>query len=200
MRLNRTKVCHQYFTISEPGIARQGSNQLYQGHGNTIHKGHLNPVHINSYDANNMADTFTYANAVPQYAGFNQGKWKQFEMKIADYAKTKCAPKNGDMYVLTGTSRFRISPPDAMPLKRTSPVVSHLVSGVEKIEIPNSMWTAFCCVFPGLTAESLAVIGNNVEDPKKINIQEISVSALEDFLSLNNKQVSLFPGKNNLCG
>ena len=179
---------------------RQGSDDLYKGVGKIFHKGHLNPVHINSYDANKMADTFTYANAVPQYAGFNVGAWRVFEMKIADYAKTKCAPYGGDMYVLTGTSRFHIRPPGTMPLKRTSSVVYDLVLGVEKIEIPNSMWTAFCCVFPGLRAESFAVIGNNVEDTTKINIQEISVSDLEDFLSLNNKHVSLFPGKNNLCG
>ena len=176
---------------------RQGSNQLYQGHGHIIHKGHLNPVHINSYDASKMADTFTYANAVPQYAGFNMGKWKQFEQSIVDYAKYECAIGNGVLYVLTGTSRFRISKPGAKPPK-TSPIVNYLGSGVGKIEIPNSMWTAVCCVESNYKAESYGGIGNNVKDESEINLQEIQLSRLENFLS-SGPPVDLFPGNNNLC-
>ena len=198
MRLNRTKVYYQHFTISELGITRQGSNQLYKGLGKSIHKGHLNPVYINSYDANEIAGTFTYANAVPQYAGFNMGKWKQFEQSIVDYAKYECAIGNGVLYVLTGTSRFRISKPGAKPPK-TSPIVNYLGSGVGKIEIPNSMWTAFCCVIGPLKAYALAFIGNNVKNINQINMQQISVGDLEKFLSLNNQQVTLFPANSNLC-
>ena len=192
MRLNLTKVYYQHFTISELGITRQGSNQLYKGLGKSIHKGHLNPVYINSYDANEIAGTFTYANAVPQYAGFNMGKWKTFEMKIADYARDKCAPSGGDMYVLTGTSQFHIS----QFKQKTKPRVKYLK---KEIEIPNSMWTAFCCVIGPLKAYALAFIGNNVKNINQINMQQISVGDLEKFLSLNNQQVTLFPANSNLC-
>ena len=201
MRLNHTKVCYHHFTISEPGIKNQGSDQLYQGLGKIIHKGHLNPVRINSYDAKKVADTFTYANAVPQYAKFNNGKWKKFENIVVQYAQTDCAPLDGDMYVLTGTSQFTITQPKANHLKDYLRKIEHLQdSQIEsEIEIPNSMWTAVCCVFPDGMVYTFAGIGNNVKNKAKIYMQIISLKDLEKFLSTYYFPVDLFPGKNNLC-
>ena len=92
----------------------QGSTGMYAGYGTGlmgIHKGHLNPVKVNSYDQEHMDATFTYTNAVPQYAKFNIGPWKTEEMKIAAYVKDTCATRPGNsavMYLLTGTSKFRL--------------------------------------------------------------------------------------------
>lgn len=67
-----------------------------------------------------------------------------------------------------------------------------------KINIPNSMWTAGCCVRPlDQKTESFAVIGNNVNDKLGTLTQQVTVKELQDILeddvhTLNN--VNLFPG------
>ena len=98
--------------IKLSGLNKQGSDKLYAGHGtgsSGIDKGHLNPSHINSHDVNYMAATFTYANAVPQYgSGSNRASWKSFEHKILTYTKLTCATNGGTMYMLTGTSKYRL--------------------------------------------------------------------------------------------
>ena len=74
-------------------------------------KGHLNAAHINSFDEQQVLATFTYSNAVPQYRHFNRGPWRSYEDKIVDYVTSQCAGKHGKsavMYLLTGTSRFRL--------------------------------------------------------------------------------------------
>lgn len=81
-------------------------------------KGHLNPVNINTFDLNHVKATFTYSNAVPQYFGFNRGQWKAFEGRIVNYVQTICAakrPTGGKMYLMTGTSRFRLQIGAATP-------------------------------------------------------------------------------------
>ena len=74
-------------------------------------KGHLDAAHINSYNKDHVLATFTYSNAVPQYSHFNRGAWKRFEDKIVDYVTKQCAAQHGPsavMYLLTGTSKFRL--------------------------------------------------------------------------------------------
>ena len=96
-----------YFLKLPPGINKQGSDDLYLGSStNNIDKGHLNPSLINSYDCNHQIATFTYTNAVPQFARHNRVSWKNFEGKIANYVKHECAPKGGNMYLITGTSSY----------------------------------------------------------------------------------------------
>ena len=98
--------------IKLSGLSKQGSDALYAGHGTGdfgIDKGHLNPCFINSYNVGYMAATFTYANAVPQFGkGSNRASWKTFENRIAIYTKEKCANNGGTMYMLTGTSKYRL--------------------------------------------------------------------------------------------
>jgi len=95
-------------------LSRQGTNQLYSGQGigtEGFDKGHLNAAHINSFDKQHVLATFTYSNAVPQYSHFNRGPWSSYEGKIVDYVTSQCAGQNGKsavMYLLTGTSRFRL--------------------------------------------------------------------------------------------
>ena len=112
--------------IQLSGLAKQGSDALYAGHGTGplgIDKGHLNPSLINSYNDNYMKATFTYANAVPQYgSGSNRASWKSFEGRIAKYVKETCAKKGGTMYLLTGTSKYQLQVGVSPPTQAQAPV------------------------------------------------------------------------------
>ena len=98
---------------------------MYNGTGKGpqgIDKGHLDPVHINSFSKDHMLATFTYSNAVPQYAHFNRGAWSSFEEKIVEYVRTRCAAQHGPsavMYLLTGTSKFRLQVHSNKPTQDT---------------------------------------------------------------------------------
>ena len=50
--------------------------------------------------------TFKYTNAVPQYVSHNRRIWKSFEGIIADYVKTYCGLKGGNMHPITGTLNY----------------------------------------------------------------------------------------------
>jgi len=83
-------------------------------------KGHLDPAHINSFNKDHVLATFTYSNAVPQYSHFNRGSWSSFENKIVHYVTTRCAAQHGPsavMYLLTGTSKFRLQVGSDKPAK-----------------------------------------------------------------------------------
>lgn len=82
------------------------------------------------------------------------------------------------------------------------PVISLPPNNVENgIAIPNSLWTAGCCVRPnGQNTESFAVIGNNVENSLT---QQVTVHWLQTFLAadvtndrVGGDNVVLFPGQN----
>ena len=87
-------------------------------------KGHLNPVKINSFDQNHAKATFTYSNAVPQYLGWNRGQWQSFEGRIVNHVRTKCAANGGTMYLMTGTSKFRLQIGAATPTQDPKVTVS----------------------------------------------------------------------------
>lgn len=100
------------------GLSNQGNDALYYKNAAKADKGHLNPVQINSFDQDHAKATFTYSNAVPQYLGFNRGEWKKFEGRIVNYVRTNCAaktPTGGEMYLMTGTSHFRLQIGAATP-------------------------------------------------------------------------------------
>ena len=87
--------------ITQPNIANWYFKSGFQ-------RGHLNPVKINSFDEKHVQATFTYSNAVPQYGGLNGGAWKTFEGQIVDHVQKNCQDRKGTMYLMTGTSKFRI--------------------------------------------------------------------------------------------
>lgn len=90
------------------GIERkQGSSALYAGSSAfRIDKGHLNPCQINSFSDDAMKATFQYTNAVPQYRRNNRGQWKKYETNIRVHVANYCC---GNMHLITGTSRYRIT-------------------------------------------------------------------------------------------
>ena len=134
-----------------------------------------------------MVSTFKYTNAVPQYATFNTGPWKTYEDKVREFAKDFCCVAPGkDLYLLTGTSEA--------VLKQDGTAQSKNYEFLGQIAIPNSMWTAGCCIVNGEAVGGFAAFGNNVQlNP---GMHQVTVADLEKFLSIGvGQQVRLFPGK-----
>lgn len=99
-------------------------------------KGHLNPVKINSFSASHVKATFTYTNAVPQDPTWNRGLWAKYEDKIVQYVQKICAGQNGGiMYLMTGTSKFRLKlGPNKQPIQDAIVPVSWEWHSSEKIK------------------------------------------------------------------
>lgn len=167
------------------------------------HRGHLVPKKTYSSTPESVRSTYTYTNAVPQRPAFNSGQWSQFEKRIRKYAETCTKVLEGKLYLLTSTSFVHFQPGN--PPVITHPDIKLLTGGYKSISIPNSMWTAGCCVAKDdhHNTQNFAVIGNNVEEPGQMHTQQIKVSLLEKILLDDVKHrkiggpcsVNLFPGK-----
>lgn len=175
----------------EPGILTQGSDAIYKDQ--WLQKGHLVPAQTYSSSKERLISTYKYTNAVPQVMAFNVGQWAQFERRIRDYARFICVPNNGVLFLLTGTSFGKV-------LSGSWKVVKWHQLG--PISIPNSMWTAGCCVYTNDRAESFAVIGNN--DANQLFTRQITLDDLQNILTtdvtqtrLGGPDVNLFPGLEN---
>ncbi len=167
-------------------------------------KGHLVPGATYSNTADSLRSTFVYTNAVPQRPTFNRGQWCQFERRIRVYAQ-QCTqgPRLGTLYLITGTAfgHIRNNPQgmNPVPVAQLGPV-----GNSPAIDVPNSMWTAGCCVHPN-GIESFAVIGNNLQNRNQILTQQIPVARLQGILgndvnnlNIGGPNVDLFPG-NRAC-
>lgn len=154
-----------------------------------LHKGHLVPAETYSFSKGHIYSTFTYTNAVPQYATFNTGQWSSNEKKIREAAQ-QCSEHSGDLYLLTGTSDRQIS---STPFIQAEVKPLARMPEPPNIVIPNSMWTAGCCVSTPdeNVLGSFAVIGNNDPRKEQIRMSKVSVKTLTDLL----KVTDLFPGK-----
>ncbi|XP_067049924.1 nuclease-like isoform X1 [Acropora muricata] len=183
-----------------PGIQIQGSNAIYRRQ--PFDKGHLVPAATYKDSSDSLRSTFVYTNAVPQRPAFNRGQWAQFEERIRVYAQ-QCTqrPQPGDLYLITGTAFGHIQ---NNPRGMNQAAVEELGPAGNKpaIAIPNSLWTAGCCVQPN-GRESFAVIGNNLQDQNQMLTQQITVDQLQRILTadVNNPlhniggpNVYLFPG------
>ena len=124
---------------------RQGSDAIYHA---PFYKGHLVPGATYSSTEERFRSTFVYTNAVPQRSGLNQGYWSQFEERIRLYAQ-KCTQGilPGTLYLITGTAFGHIDPNNPQGYNTQKDLYSlHQVAENPAIFIPNSMWTAGCCV------------------------------------------------------
>lgn len=173
-------------------------------------RGHLVPGHTFSSTINRYISTYTYTNAVPQFPYFNRGRWSQIERSIRRYAP-QCT---GTLYLLTGTAFSQIWR-NINRLQLVSPPINRLqVVGNDPpyIVIPNSMWTAGCCVHLNGNVQNFAVIGNNIQNARFVNGNQlvngllITVPTLEHILGqeivnlqIGVPNVRLFPG-NVACG
>ncbi|XP_078355032.1 uncharacterized protein LOC144639612 isoform X1 [Oculina patagonica] len=194
--VKRTGGWHQ-----EKGIPKsnQGSTNMYRGVP-FIHKGHLLPAETFSFTKNHLRSTFTYTNAVPQYAAFNSGQWAKYEKKIRKYATNKCSVQGGTLYLLTGISEVRIQTHNGQPVANLRSDPPKRIEKQPNIVIPNSMWTAGCCVHSnGAALGAFALIGNNDQNTNLIHMSQVKVIDLQHFLHVGVKGVGslavhLFPG------
>ena len=195
--------------IGVPGVDdayKQANVEAQNKYGNQITRGHMNPSGINSFDKTYMKNTFTLANAVPQFEASNSGPWSDFENKIKDYAHKTCGSKTrqGTLYLLTGRSENGLK---GVPKPR---VTDAFKLGPTKVMLktPRAVWTAGCCVWkePGKIfgklwqtekAESFAVMSNNHYDGNQLHQTEMSVNDLETHLKAPASNVDLFPGNKN---
>ena len=193
----RSKVLLTCFVNFHKGITKQASDQAYAGQ-KTYAKGHLLPAETYSFSDAYMLSTFTYTNAVPQIGVFNSGQWAQYEKKIREYATSTCGPKGGDLYLITGISEASIQS-GTSGLEAIQEKLKVLKPSGDAISIPKSMWTAGCCIIPSRGAMgAFAVIGNNLQDKKKVLMSEVQMTELEGFLLTGVKgfggpAISLFP-------
>lgn len=158
-----------------------------------IHKGHLVPAETYSFSPAHLHSTFTYTNAVPQYGKFNSGQWAQHEQKIRNYAVNVCSKKNGDLFLLTGISDMQIYLQGNKIKKFKPPGTPKRMPKKPNIVIPNSMWTAGCCVSGKNVIGSFAMIGNNDSNKMKIYMSKLPVSYLEGIIGITD----LFPGNSD---
>lgn len=213
LSLNRTKNwfgdADQYFLMFFQflqGIAPQGSDDIYgpkfQLNPMKFQKGHLISKRTFSSTEDRCASTYKYTNAVPQAPSFNNDGWKEYEIRIRRYAQETCPglQQQGQpiLFLLTGTSSVGIQQQLKNPPQPNTnlPVgfIGDIVHGT--INIPNSMWTAACCVH-GQQTKSFAVIGNNVNDKQGTLTQQVTVKKLQDILQAGTytlNTVTLFPG------
>ena len=152
-----------------------------------------------------------YSNAVPQCPAFNQGSWAQFEKRIRKYA-VQCTQEPGTLYLITGTAFGHIQETAFGPRYNPQVPIRNLraVGNFPAINVPNSMWTAGCCVQQNGGVKSFAVIGNNLQNvpgqPDVTLTRQIQVAQLQSYLAtdidvnaqgaqINGLNVNLFPGK-----
>ena len=164
---------------------------MYSYTSNLIHKGHLVPAATYSFSDAHIRSTFVYTNAVPQYGTFNSPVWSAYENMIRQEGEKTCA--NHDLYLLTGISKHRIGKNSitGTVCDDGKPTPKRMLKD-PKIVIPNSMWTAVCCVSGQQVLDSFAVIGNNYPIKDKTNMSKVTVKKLEEIIG-----VKLFPGNND---
>ena len=168
------------------------------------------PARTYSSSQERYDSTYTYTNAVPLKPAFNGGMWSQFERRIRGYAESQCTEPihhgsqevpAGTLYLLTGTSFVRIKQQRNNQVVGTPDDVRQIGNdNTGRIFVPNSLWTAGCCVRPNSHfTESFAVMGNNVqtdEDNQKLTLQ-ITVEKLQGILAEDGDThdiINLFPG------
>lgn len=134
-------------------------------------RGHLFPVcHAESQSAKDA--TFTLTNIVPQNVQFNNFGWGQMELDVRSVMDQKCSPSV--TYIVTGAV----------------PSTNNLVNS--KVNIPDYMWTAFCCIKDDRSV-SMAHYGKNAMGEVPV---PVSLEKLEEQLTIDYKVSFLvFGGK-----
>ncbi|XP_038842075.1 endonuclease domain-containing 1 protein-like [Salvelinus namaycush] len=96
---------------------------------NAVNRGHLFP-NSHAHDLETQESTFTLTNIVPQVVSFNDGSWREMEENVRKKLMTDCFSDNRNIeaYVVTG----------AVPSK------SNTLN--KRVNIPQLLWTAFCCL------------------------------------------------------
>lgn len=97
-----------------------------------LDRGHLAPF---SYFRRNPTFSNSLTNVVPQYSGFNRGKWCNVEQTSKNKMKESCGEEGDKAYFITGVIPGRTSTAEAMGKK----------GKLKDINIPSYLYTAACC-------------------------------------------------------
>ncbi|XP_029010297.2 endonuclease domain-containing 1 protein-like [Betta splendens] len=119
--------------------------------------GHLNPCGHHAEEG--CAATFTLTNVVPQNKKLNNGPWAVYETSSKEIFK-KCKTA----FVLVGAI-----PSEANWLQR---------GGVNRVNVPQSLWQAFCCVDKNQQASSGAARAQNMDT----QVERVALAELQEFL------------------
>ncbi|XP_071234813.1 endonuclease domain-containing 1 protein-like isoform X2 [Salvelinus alpinus] len=146
-----------------------------------VNRGHLFP-NSHAHDLETQESTFTLTNIVPQMVSFNGGSWNEMEKKVREKLETDCINNYGiKAYVVTG----------AVPSAKNTLN--------DRVNIPELMWTAYCCKNKkkGWMAEAHWK-WNNKEDKGK-TLKPETLGALEKELNKHHQgkdgPVKVFPKK-----
>ena len=121
-------------------------------------------------------------------------------MKIRNYASQTCSADSGDLFLITGISEAHIEQKEDGALYAVQKGLKFMKPSGGNIAIPNSMWTAGCCIVPLKGAVgAFAVIGNNLYSKTATNMFQATVPQLEGFLhtgvqGFGGPAIALFPG------
>ena len=183
-------------------------------------KGHLIAAQYGRGDDDRIRSTFTYTNAVPQFASFNSGQWKKFESKLITWGRDNCAkPGNVDvrMFIVVGaipstyTRRRRYFGQSGFSNFQGWSELQNTYSpgsGGQKyrVNVPSYLWTAACCTFKYngyFETKSTAFFRSN--DPGKSACIAATPKTLFKILkrvlnkrTMNTDDIDIFP-KNSDC-
>uniref|UniRef100_A0A4W5LG79 Uncharacterized protein n=1 Tax=Hucho hucho TaxID=62062 RepID=A0A4W5LG79_9TELE len=155
----------------------QAANTDYLNNEMDLTRGHLFPC---SYapDAAAKKSTFTLTNIVPQYGTFNGGSWNAMEGDVRTTLMENCKNNNQiKAYVVTG----------AVPSK------NRILKN--RVNIPDLLWTAYCCKNNLDLWVAGAHWGENVPDTMKTTLNPETLGKLEDKLNEIYNNVKVFPEK-----
>ncbi|XP_029610672.1 endonuclease domain-containing 1 protein isoform X4 [Salmo trutta] len=161
-------------------VTHQAVDTDYELNKMKLDRGHLFPCsHAPDDDA--KRSTFTLTNAVPQYEKFNRGSWKTMECRVRKFLELNCKDNNDQIkaYVVTGA------------------VPSHSNTLNKRVNIPDHLWTAYCCYNNNLKQwVAGAHWGENVQDTKGKTLNPETLGALEGELNkIYNVGVKVFHDK-----
>ncbi|KAM9425036.1 endonuclease domain-containing 1 protein-like [Pholidichthys leucotaenia] len=145
----------------------------------TFDRGHIFPSsHASTRD--DKLSTFTLTNIVPQAGTFNKGSWNRMEMCVKCVMDRYCVNGSG------GTEGFVVT--GARP--SSSKVLNN------KINIPSTLWSAFCCYSSRMEAwVASAHWGANVpDDSRHKHLQTKTLAELYTQLRMEDSEFNLFPG------
>ncbi|XP_036845129.1 endonuclease domain-containing 1 protein [Oncorhynchus mykiss] len=143
-----------------------------------LDRGHLFPCNAAPDDAT-MRSTFTLTNAVPQERGFNRGRWCKMEGRVREALVNNCKNNNNkiEAYVVTG----------AVPSNNNNNKLN------QRLNIPDLMWTAFCCYNKDKKWTVGAYWGENKNDNGKIlNLETLGELEAKLKQSYNGGDVKVF--------
>ncbi|XP_064787004.1 endonuclease domain-containing 1 protein-like [Oncorhynchus masou masou] len=157
-----------------------------------VNRGHLFP-NSHAHDLDTQRSTFTLTNIVPQVVSFNNGIWREMEEHVREKLMTDCFSNNRKIkaYVVTGAV-----PSKSNTLNNTLNALNNTLKNAlnDRVNIPDLMWTAYCCLDKKKKWMAEAHWGKNKKVKRK-TLNPETLGALEKKLSEFHQgdRVQVFP-------